>query len=145
MSKKMSEKELWTMVKRKLKDQGIGFENLLEILGAVDDSEIKVVCATGDDLGVSIDELTGSNRNQVVMVRVDEETDQKLSMWSETGAVKSKSEAAALFIKEGLKVRARELDELTDAIDDVTNARARLQSRAKKIFGEDTKSDAPAQ
>lgn len=145
MSKKMSEKELWKMVKRKLKDQGIGFENLLDILGAVDDSEIKVVCATVDDLGVSIDELTGSNRNQVVMVRVDEDTDQKLSMWSETGAVKSKSEAAALFIKEGLKVRAPELDELTDAIDDVKSARARLQSRAKKIFGEEEKQDAPAQ
>ncbi len=58
-------------------------------------------------------------------------------MWVETDAVKSKSEAAALFIKEGLKVRSRELDELTDAIDDVKKAKERLQSRAKKIFGEE--------
>ena len=136
MSNKLSENELWKMVKRKLKDQGIGFENLLDILGNVDDADVKIVCATTDDLGVSIDELTGSNRSQVVMVRVDEETDQKLSMWVETGAVRSKSEAAALFIKEGLKVRSRELDELTDAINEVQQAKERLQSRAKKVFGE---------
>ena len=140
MIKKLSEKELWEMIKRKLEDQGIELENLLDIVANVDDADVKVVCATLDDLGASIDELAGSNRDQVVMVRVDEATVQTLSMWVETGAVKSKSEAAALFIKEGLRVRAHELDELTDAIDDVKKARERLQSRAKKIFGEGEKS-----
>ncbi len=137
MNKKLSEKDLWKMVKRKLKDQGIGFENLLETLANVDETDIKVICAAEGDLSASIEELTGTNRSEVVMVRVDEETDRKLSMWVETDAVKSKSEAAALFIKEGLKVRSRELDELTDAIDDVKKAKERLQSRAKKIFGEE--------
>ncbi len=136
MNKKLSEKDLWEMVKRKLKDQGIGFENLLETLANVDETDIKVICAAEGDLSASIEELTGTNRSEVVMVRVDEETDRKLAMWVETDAVKSKSEAAALFIKEGLKVRSRELDELTDAIDDVKKAKQRLQSRAKKIFGE---------
>ncbi len=137
MNKKLSEKDLWEMVKSKLKDQGIGIENLLETLANVDETDIKVICAAEGDLGASIEELTGMNRSEVVMVRVDEETDRKLSMWVETDAVKSKSEAAALFIKEGLKVRSRELDELTDAIDDVKKAKERLQSRAKKIFGEE--------
>ncbi|MFT5234306.1 MAG: GTP-sensing pleiotropic transcriptional regulator CodY [Candidatus Krumholzibacteriia bacterium] len=140
MSKKLTEQEVWEMVKRKLDEQGISFENLLETLANVDDAEIAVICATQEDLGVSIEELTESNRNQVVMVRVDEDTDKTLSMWMETGAVKSKSEAAALFIKEGLKLRSGELDELTDAIEEVKTAKARLQVRAQKIFGEDGKS-----
>lgn len=137
MNEKLSEEDLWKMVKSKLKDQGIGFENLLETLANVDETDIQVICAVGGDLSASIEELTGTNRSEVVMVRVDEETDRKLSMWVETDALKSKSEAAALFIKEGLKVRSRELDELTDAIDDVKKAKERLQSRAKKIFGEE--------
>jgi hypothetical protein len=137
MNKKRSEKDLWEMVKRKLKEQGIGFEDLLETLDSVDEADIRVICAAAGDLSESIEELIGTNRSEVVMVRVDEETDRKLSMWVETDAVKSKSEAAALFIKEGLKVRSRELDELTDAINDVKKAKERLQSRAKKIFGKE--------
>ena len=80
--------------------------------------------------------LVRTKGNEWTVVK-DEETDRKLSMWVETDAVKSKSEAAALFIKEGLKARSRELDELTDAIDDVKKAKERLQSRARKIFGKE--------
>jgi len=137
MVKKMTESDLWETVKGKLNDQGIDLDNLLDIVTKVGDSGVKVVCATVDDLGASLDELADSNRDQVVMVRVDEDTIKTLDMWVETGAVKSKSEAAALFIKEGLKVRAGELDELMDAIDDVKKAREKLQARAKKIFGEE--------
>ena len=136
-AKKMSEQGLWNMVKQKLTDQGIDLENVLEMIANVGEDEVQVVCATADDLSASIEEMMGTNRNQVVMVRVDEDTEKKLAMWVETGAVKSKSEAAALFIKEGLKVRSRELDDLTDAIDDVTKAKERLRSRAKTIFGEE--------
>jgi hypothetical protein len=138
MVKKLSEKGLWNMIKQKLTDQGIELDNVLEMIANVDEDAVRVVCATADDLSASIEELTGANRNQVVMVRVDEDTEEKLEMWVETGAVKSKSEAAALFIKEGLKVRSRELDALTEAIDDVKKAKERLQSQAKKIFGEET-------
>ena len=137
MTKKASEKTLWNLIKRKLDEQGIELDNVLDMITNLDDDAVHVVCATTDDLSASIEELTGSSRNQVVMVRVDEDTEQKLGMWVETGAVKSKSEAAALFIKEGLKVRSRELNELTDAIDEVKKAKERLQSQARKIFGED--------
>lgn len=136
MAKEMEEKELWELIKRKLQEQGIELENVLEMLSKVDESEVAVVCATGDDLGASIEELAGTSRDKVVMVRVDEDTLQKLNMWTETGMVKSKSEAAALFIKEGLKVRTQELDELSGAINEVKKAKARLETKAKKIFGE---------
>jgi hypothetical protein len=119
------------------KEQGIGFEDLLETLDNADEADIRVICAAAGDLSESIEELIGTNRSEMMMVRVDEEADRKLNMWVETDAVKSKSEAAALFIKEGLKMRSRELDELTDAINDVKKAKERLQSRAKKIFGKE--------
>lgn len=137
MAKNLDEQQLWSMIKRKLADQGIELEDLLEMIGHAGEDQVAVVCATDDNLGVSLDELAESQRDQVVMVRVDEDTVQKLVMWTETGVVKSKSEAAALFIKEGLKVRKRELDELTDAIDDVKKAKDRLRSRARTIFGEE--------
>jgi len=46
------------------------------------------------------------------MVRVDEDTSNALDAWVEAGAVKSRSAAAALFIREGLKVRDSELQDL---------------------------------
>jgi hypothetical protein len=83
----------------------------------------------------SVKEMGESNRDQVVMVRVDHETSKTLDAWVETGAVKSRSEAAALFIREGLQVRASELEKLRGALDEVNAAKERLQERAKDVFG----------
>ena len=95
---------------------------------------VKVVCVA-PDLQESVQEMGESSRDQVVMVRVDAETIQKLDAWVETGAVKSRSEAAALFIREGLKVRASELSSLEEALKEVEEARERLKREAKKVFG----------
>lgn len=99
------------------------------------DAKVKVVCVRA---GVhdSVREMGKSPRDQVVMVRVDEETSDALDAWVETGAVKSRSEAAALFIREGLKVRADELERVRDALADVEAARQRLREQARQIFGE---------
>jgi hypothetical protein len=69
-------------------------------------------------------------------VRVDKETLRELDAWVETDAVKSRSEAAALFIREGLNVRSSELGELKDALDTVAKAKARLRDAARSVFGE---------
>ncbi len=53
--------------------------------------------------------------------------------WVEAGAVKSRSAAAALFIREGLKARDPELQELKDALTDV--ARQRLREKAEGVLG----------
>ncbi len=65
---------------------------------------------------------------------VDEDTTKKLDAWVETGAFKSRSEAAALFIREGLKVHARELNELKDALEGVETARDNLKEKAREVF-----------
>lgn len=107
----------------------------------VDDCEtdgpigVKVVCVS-PGLKSSVEEMGKSARDQVVMVRVDSDTSRDLDAWVETGAVKSRSEAAALFMREGLKVRADELSRLKEALDDVEGARERLRQKAREVFGE---------
>ena len=58
-----------------------------------------------------------------------------LDAWVETGAVKSRSEAAALFIREGLGVRESELADLKEALEGVNEAKERLRSRASRVLG----------
>jgi hypothetical protein len=70
------------------------------------------------------------------MVRVDEGTSKALDAWVETGAVRSRSEAAALFIREGLQVRADELEQLKDALNGVEEAKHRLREKARQVFGD---------
>ncbi len=100
------------------------------------DSKFKVVCVT-PGLKDSVEEMGKTPRDQVVMVRVDTDTSESLDAWVQTGAVKSRSEAAALFIREGLGVRSDELDRLKGALDEVEEARERLRRQAREVFGED--------
>ena len=103
--------------------------------GDIDDAAVKVVCLASD-LGQSIQAMGQSTRDQVVMVRIDEETCSAIDAWIEAGAIKSRSEGAALFIREGLNVRASELEKLKGALKDVENAKERLKKKAKHIFGD---------
>lgn len=95
---------------------------------------VRVVCVT-PGVKDSVDEMSRTPRDQVLMVRVDEATSRDLDAWVETGAVKSRSEAAALFIREGLKVRETELTQLREALADVQAAKDRLRDRAREVFG----------
>ena len=127
-----------------LEDLGLGdlgledLENLKVEIGGKRGG-IKVVCVP-PDLKSSAEEMKETQRDQVIMVRVDEETRDKLDAWVKTGAVKSRSEAAALFIREGLKVRADELEHLRDALREVEAAQERLHQKAKEVFGGDKES-----
>ena len=102
---------------------------------------VKVVCVT-PGLKDSVDEMGKAPRDQVVMVRVDSQTSEALDAWVQTGAVKSRSEAAALFIREGLRVRADELERLEGALSDVEAAKQRLQEQARQVFGGDAAASA---
>lgn len=124
-------------VQEKLAGHGIDID-LMATARACSDHEgphkVKVVCVT-PDLKDSMDEMGHAPRDKVIMVRVDEETSAALDAWVETGAVKSRSEAAALFIREGLKVRKDELDSLQDALSDVARAKEKLRKKAGEVFG----------
>ena len=118
-------------VQAKLEELGIDLAAICDEGGA---GVAKVICVASD-LSGSLKELSGAARDQVVMVRVDEETRVQLDAWVETGAVRSRSEAAALFIREGLKLRQGELDRLADALGDVEKAKKQLHEEAAHIFG----------
>ena len=102
---------------------------------------MKIVCMPAG-LRESLNEMGKRPRGNVVMVRVDDPTITKLDNWVETGAVKTRSEAAALFIREGLKVREQELTDLEAALHRVDDAKDELRRQAREVFGTDeTKGD----
>jgi len=135
---------LWDRIRSQLQDKGVSidFENGFDFscvnpMGG----GVKVVCVA-PDLKQSVEEMGRKPRDQVVMVRVDESTLGDLDAWVATGAVKSRSEAAALFIREGLKVRSDELERLRGALREVKEAQERLRQRAREIFGAGSADDA---
>ncbi len=125
--------DLWEAIKGKLKAEGIDLDELCRGVEGIGRAVKCVVVSP--DLRSSVEEMAKSPRDQVVMVRVDEESIKDLDAWVETGAVKSRSEAAALFIREGLKVRSGELDQLKESLCAVRNAKQKLREKAEEIFG----------
>ena len=133
MSRTKSEQGFWETIQERLEAEGLDLETLCcgPVVGA-----LKLVCVPSS-LRDSVEEMGSKPRDQVVMVRVDGNTSSKLDSWVETGAVKSRSEAAAVFIREGLKVRAQELQELKNALADVEAAKTRLRKKAREVLGRD--------
>jgi hypothetical protein len=98
-----------------------------------DEIKVRAICVV-PDIGESVKELGQSPRDNVVMVRVDSESARSLDRWVESGAVKSRSEASALFIKEGLKLHSKDLDKLDDALTEVDRAREKLKQKVKEVL-----------
>ena len=95
-----------------------------------------MICITGD-LGASRTEMKRQPRDHVVMVRVDDESLEGLDSWITAGVADSRSEAAALFIREGLSLRSQELAELKVSIDKLEQAQEELRAKARTILGDD--------
>jgi Arc/MetJ-type ribon-helix-helix transcriptional regulator len=124
-------------VLNKLGESGIEFDDVC-CDGIVGD-RAKVICLSPDLKG-SFKEMGETIRGETVMVRIDEVTRNVLDAWISTGYFKSRSEAAALFIREGLKIRSSELEKLKDAIQQVEKAKGKLRDKAKEVFGDKTDS-----
>lgn len=125
--------DVWTEVSKALEDHGIDFR--IGMGGDGDLAECTVMCLAGD-MKTTVAEMGRTSRDQVVMVRIDEDTKNHLDDWIETGAVKSRSEAAALFMREGIKIRSGELAQLREALDEVGQAKRRLEEMAKQVIGD---------
>ncbi len=129
------EGSFWETIQKKLRDSGIDLE--LPDLGDLDPSNCKMVCMPMG-LASTLREMGKESRGHSIMARVDDETLRSLDAWVETGAVKSRSEAAALFIREGLGVRAEELSELEGALQEVERAKEKLRRKARTVLGEES-------
>ena len=124
---------VWTQVSKALEEHGIDFR-----IGMGGDralADCTVMCLAGD-MRTTVAEMGRMSRDQVVMVRIDEDTKNALDDWVETGAVKSRSQAAALFMREGISVRSGELEQLREALDDVGQAKQRLEAKARQVIGD---------
>jgi Arc/MetJ-type ribon-helix-helix transcriptional regulator len=125
--------DVWTQVSKTLEEHGIDFR--IGLGGDGDLANCTVLCLAGD-MKTTVAEMGRTSRDQVVMVRIDEDAKSDLDAWVETGAVRSRSEAAALFIREGIKVRSGELDQLREALEDVGQAKQRLEEQARQVIGD---------
>jgi Arc/MetJ-type ribon-helix-helix transcriptional regulator len=130
--------DVWNQVSKALAEHGIDFR--VGLGGDGDLAECTVVCLA-EDMETTVAEMGRTPRDQVVMVRIDEDTKRDLDNWVESGAVKSRSEAAALFIREGIKVRSGELDQLREALEDVGEARQRLEELARQVIGNPSRAE----
>jgi hypothetical protein len=79
--------------------------------------------------------LGRGGRDQVVMTRIDQATAQALDRWVDAGVARSRSEAAAVFLQEGLKLRQAELEELSGALEALEAARETLRKKAQAVMG----------
>lgn len=122
---------IWEHIREELKGKGIDLD--ADCCETSDGSQLKVVCMAGG-LSDSLEKMGKTTRDQVLMVRIDEDTRKKLDHWVETGAFKSRSEAAALFVSEGLALHAKELDELNEALSNVESAKENLRRKAREVF-----------
>ena len=116
-------------------------ETLVDDVGEV--VRVAVVAGSGaaQSVGESLrDTIKGmrSARDNVVMVRVNKDILDKLDELVEAGLLKSRSEAAAFLIGEGVKARQGLFDTIADKIDQIRNAREELQ---KLLEEEDQSAD----
>lgn len=86
--------------------------------------------SVGENLKETImDSIHGvrSNRDSVVMVRVDKESLGKLDDLVEAGLANSRSEAAAYLIGEGVKSRKGMFDKIGEKIENIRKAKEELR------------------
>ena len=86
--------------------------------------------ATAESIGDNIRETVSGargNRDNVVMVRVDDDSLAKLDELRDAGIVNSRSEAAAMLITEGVKAKQRLFDRITAKVEEIRKAKEELR------------------
>ena len=108
-------------------------ENVDEIVDEVNKT-VRVAIVKGVDVAESIgenirDTVQGmrSNRDNVVMVRVDKASLDRLDELVEAGIMGSRSEAAAFLISEGIKARQPLFDRIGEKIQEIRRAKDELR------------------
>ena len=113
-------------------------ENVDEIVDEVNKT-VRVAIVKGVDVAESIGEnirdtvqgMRGS-RDNVVMVRVDKASLDRLDELVEAGIMGSRSEAAAFLISEGIKARQPLFDRIAEKIQDIRRAKEELRQMVEE-------------
>ena len=81
-----------------------------------------------DTVQDTIQAMRGTGRDGVVMVRVNQESMERIDELIETGLVGSRSEAAAYLVAEGIKANQDLFDKISSKMEAIRKAREELQS-----------------
>ena len=95
----------------------------------LDDLVCVVTCATGSlggDIRDAVEEVV-TVRDNVVMMRVDSDSRAKMDELVEAGIWKSRSEAAAYLIREGIKARRGLFDRISEKVGEIRKAKEELR------------------
>ena len=68
-----------------------------------------------------------AGRENVVMVRIDGDSNAKIDALVDTGLVRSRSEGGAFLIAEGIKARSKLFDTIVEKVEDIRKRREELQ------------------
>lgn len=73
-------------------------------------------------------DLALANRNIVLTIRVNEESNKKLNMLVDAGLFKSRSESAAFLIEEGIRSQAPLFKKITERLEKIDRIREELKN-----------------
>jgi len=105
-----------------------------------EDSELGVICARAEDLSSmqNVEHIVHSirtalkERGNVIMTRLDDDDLEKIDALVEVELFKSRSEAVAYFIHEGVKARKDLFDKVTPTVERIRQLKKEAQATLEK-------------
>jgi len=110
--------------------QRSGFDEIASSVKEVAQKTGEAVNKATESIGKAIESAL-SARDHVVMVRVNEDSLKSLDALVQTGIFKSRSEAAAFLISEGVKAQAPLFERIAERISEIERLRAELKGIVK--------------
>lgn len=107
-----------------------GIDNLVDEVNKVVRVAIVKGTSTAETIGESLRETfqgARTNRDNVVMVRIDDSSLERVDELVETGIVNSRSEAAAFLIGEGIKSRQELFAKIAEKVQEIRNTKDELR------------------
>jgi Arc/MetJ-type ribon-helix-helix transcriptional regulator len=106
--------------------QKSGFDELASSVKEVAQKTGEAINKATESIGKAIDSALAA-RDHVVMVRVNDDSLKSLDALVQTGIFKSRSEAAAFLISEGVKAQSTLFDRISERIKEIERLRAELK------------------
>ena len=128
MTERQNEQEQDREDKRRLSDNVDGIMNKVnEVVREAITESVDAAESIGGNIMETVDRAR-SNRSNVVMVRVDKASLERLDELVESGIMGSRSEAAAFLIGEGIKARQPLFDRIAEKIQEIRQAKDELRN-----------------
>ena len=123
--------------RRRLSDNVDGIVNKVnEVVREAITESVDVAESIGGNIIETV-ERARSNRSNVVMVRVDKASLERVDDLVEAGIMGSRSEAAAFLIGEGIKGRQGLFDRIAEKIQEIRNVKDELRNLVDEDVDED--------